>query len=146
MIFRIQRRSRSWTTRRIHWFLLSTFILLLPGWLFLLCVTGIPDNEEFRTYCRLVTVDIALDEYHREHGRDPDRNVGLTALQDVLGDRRYLRDGWNRPFLYRMALGKAEVLTLGADGKMGGAGINRDMTCEDARLWQTIWSELASDP
>lgn len=82
-----------------------------------------------------------LDLYHIEVGRYPTDQEGLTALVDrptqvavwngpYLKNRDSLTDPWGRPYLYRSPgqHGEYDLYSLGADGKEGGDGEDRDIT------------------
>ena len=82
-----------------------------------------------------------LDLYHIEVGRYPTDQEGLTALVErptqvvvwngpYLKNRDSLTDPWGRPYLYRSPgqHGEYDLYSLGADGKEGGDGEDRDIT------------------
>jgi general secretion pathway protein G len=82
-----------------------------------------------------------LDLYHLEIGRYPTDQEGLRALVErpsqldtwngpYLKNREALTDPWNRPYVYRFPgqHGDYDLYSLGADGREGGDGENRDIT------------------
>ncbi|MFQ6017536.1 MAG: type II secretion system major pseudopilin GspG [Kiloniellaceae bacterium] len=82
-----------------------------------------------------------LDLYRLEVGRYPSEEEGLNALLERPVDAEtwngpYLRradaliDPWKNPYLYRYPGGHGEfdLYSLGADGREGGEGENRDIT------------------
>ncbi len=82
-----------------------------------------------------------LDLYHLEIGRYPTDQEGLAALVErppqaeawngpYLKNRELLTDPWGRPYAYRSPgqYGDYDLYSLGADGKEGGEGENRDVT------------------
>jgi general secretion pathway protein G len=82
-----------------------------------------------------------LDLYHLEVGRYPTDQEGLAALVvrppqaeawngPYLKNRESLTDPWGRPYAYRSPgqHGDYDLYSLGADGKEGGEGENRDVT------------------
>ncbi len=82
-----------------------------------------------------------LDLYHLEIGRYPTDQEGLQALVDrptqldtwngpYLKNREALTDPWNRAYVYRFPgqHGDYDLYSLGADGREGGDGENRDIT------------------
>jgi general secretion pathway protein G len=88
---------------------------------------------------QLDTVASAVEVFQSDVGRYPTEAEGLDALihepKNVTGwagpyirDVKALTDPWNRPVKY-IADGDDgfHVLSLGADGKPGGEGINRDL-------------------
>ncbi|HEX6101675.1 MAG TPA: type II secretion system major pseudopilin GspG [Alphaproteobacteria bacterium] len=82
-----------------------------------------------------------LDLYRLEVGVYPTTAEGLTALVDrpaaaapswngpYLKNRDALTDPWGRPYQYRAPgdHGDYDIWSLGADGKPGGEGENRDV-------------------
>ena len=81
-----------------------------------------------------------LDLYRLEVGVYPSVGEGLTALVDrpgsvenwngpYLKNRDSLVDPWGRSYQYRFPgeHGEYDLWTLGADGKLGGDGENRDV-------------------
>ena len=82
-----------------------------------------------------------LDLYHLEIGRYPTDQEGLKALVErpsqlaawngpYLKNREALTDPWGRPYVYRFPgqHGDYDLYSLGADGREGGDGENRDIT------------------
>lgn len=82
-----------------------------------------------------------LDLYRLEIGRYPTDQEGLQALVDrppqldawngpYLKNRESLIDPWGTPYAYRSPgeHGEYDLYTLGADGKEGGDGEDRDIT------------------
>lgn len=82
-----------------------------------------------------------LDLYHLEVGRYPTDQEGLAALVQrppqaeawngpYLKNRESLTDPWGRAYLYRSPgqHGDYDLYSLGADGKEGGEGEDRDIT------------------
>ena len=82
-----------------------------------------------------------LDLYRLEIGRYPTEEEGLAALVDrppqveawngpYLKNRESLIDPWGTPYVYRSPgeHGEYDLYTLGADGKEGGDGEDRDIT------------------
>lgn len=82
-----------------------------------------------------------LDLYQLDLGRYPTEQEGLRALVERPSDAGkwngpYLRnaesllDPWGAPYIYRAPgqHGEFDLLSLGADGKEGGEGADRDVT------------------
>ena len=73
-------------------------------------------------------------------GRIPDASVGLQELIENSSDNKnwkgpYLQediipvDPWNNPFIYNVRDdGTYELISYGADGQVGGTGINSDIS------------------
>jgi len=83
----------------------------------------------------------SLDLYHLEVGHYPTDQEGLQALVDrpqqaqnwngpYLKNRQSLIDPWGRPYLYKSPgeHGDYDLYSLGADGREGGDGEDRDIT------------------
>ena len=89
---------------------------------------------------QLQTVSSAVELFKSDVGRYPTQAEGLPALVTDPGglqgwtgpyirDAKALSDPWNRPILYTLdPSGQSfTVESLGADGKPGGTGVNRDL-------------------
>jgi general secretion pathway protein G len=94
-------------------------------------------------HLQLDTVSAAVEMFYADTGRYPSSQEGLGALltppQDAPGwsgpyvrDRKALADPWGRPLAYSQPDKlHYQVLTLGADGKLGGVGVNADMAAPE---------------
>ena len=80
----------------------------------------------------------ALDIYFIDMGRYPTEEEGLTALVErgranadwngpYLSSREVPTDPWGTQFRYSMEDDRVEIISLGADGKLGGEGQNADI-------------------
>jgi general secretion pathway protein G len=89
------------------------------------------------------SLEKALDQYRLDVGRYPSTESGLAALvtkpsteAEAKWQGPYLKktlpnDPWERPYLYRAPGENAreyDLLSLGADGQLGGTGENTDVT------------------
>lgn len=90
---------------------------------------------------QMITLSSALRFYELDTGAYPSKTDGLQALWTMPGDlpgwngpyvrqEQQLRDPWKRPFIYNVPGSKApfELISLGADGKLGGSGEDADIT------------------
>jgi general secretion pathway protein G len=90
---------------------------------------------------QLQTVAAQAEMYFSDDGRYPTAQEGLAALVrepagvegwtgPYMRDEKALRDPWGRPILYTTDADGARftLKSLGADGKEGGTGANRDLT------------------
>ena len=90
---------------------------------------------------QLDTLAADVEAFASDTGRYPTQQEGLQALLaepanvegwtgPYLRDRKMLNDPWGRPVVYSIdANGHSFKLTsLGADGKPGGSGVDRDLT------------------
>jgi len=98
------------------------------------------DNARVKTTrAQIEMVGTALDTFRLDIGRYPNSQEGLSALRDRPSgvdrwDGPYLKkdvpkDGWGNPFTYRSPGERDpyELLSYGADGVAGGAGIDLDL-------------------
>jgi len=101
---------------------------------------GLPDAQ-----LQLDTLAANVETFASDVGRYPTDKEGLDALVAQPGsvegwtgpyvrDRKMLNDPWGRPILYVPdPNGRAfEVESLGADGKLGGQGVDRDLQSPQA--------------
>jgi general secretion pathway protein G len=85
-------------------------------------------------------LDGVLDLYRLELGRYPTEDEGLESLVErppqaddwngpYLKNRDSLIDPWGRPYIYRSPgeHGENDIYTLGADGREGGDGEDKDI-------------------
>lgn len=89
----------------------------------------------------------ALDLFRMDVGRVPTSEEGLAALMTrpesadrwggpYLRKKATLADPWNRPYRYvspGASGGEYDLVSLGADGRQGGDGENRDVSSSDDR-------------
>ena len=98
------------------------------------------DNARVKTTrAQIEMIGTALDTFRLDIGRYPNSQEGLSAPRDRPSgvdrwDGPYLKkdvpkDGWGNPFLYRSPGERDpyEILSHGADGVAGGAGIDSDL-------------------
>lgn len=93
-----------------------------------------------RAKVQIEQIGSALELYKLDIGRYPSTQEGLNALLTAPGgasnwtgpylkDAKTLKDPWSRDFTYRSPVerGGYELISLGADGREGGDGENRDI-------------------
>ncbi len=81
-----------------------------------------------------------VEAFSSDVGRYPTQTEGLSALIEepsgtegwsgpYLKNRKMMSDPWGRPILYSLDQNRRtfEVKSLGADGKPGGRGVDRDL-------------------
>ncbi len=87
----------------------------------------------------IASIDQALTLFHLEAARYPTMEEGLQSLVDqttALGAKRdhFIRrlpnDPWNRPYQYITPgeAGPFDLYSMGADGKIGGEGLDADIS------------------
>ena len=74
-----------------------------------------------------------LEQYRKEHGVFPDCLDKLFTEQDRSASmKKYdLSDGWKHPLFYTTDGRNWQIYSLGSDGRPGGAGIERDIYCNN---------------
>ena len=87
---------------------------------------------------QLDTTATSLDMFKDDVGRFPTQQEGLKALVTdpgvdgwlgpYLKSDKSIDDPWGRPIVYTVAADGASVTILGADGKPGGQGADKDIT------------------
>jgi general secretion pathway protein G len=93
-----------------------------------------------RAKVQIEQIGSALELYKLDVGRYPSTQEGLNALLTSPGgagnwngpylkDAKTLKDPWSRDFAYRSPAEKGgyDLVSLGADGREGGDGENRDI-------------------
>jgi general secretion pathway protein G len=89
---------------------------------------------------QIAQLDGALELYKLDTGRYPSTQESLNALVAApsgvsnwngpyIKDAKMLKDAWSRDFVYRSPgeMGGYDLISLGADGKEGGEGENKDV-------------------
>ncbi|NBU20354.1 type II secretion system protein GspG [bacterium] len=94
------------------------------------------------TKIQIRQLGVILDDFRRVCGRYPTTEEGLDALikaptnlncknydpEGFIKDKRVPDDAWNRAFIYISDGNTYEIKSLGADGKEGGEGVNKDIS------------------
>ena len=78
----------------------------------------------------LATLEQSIDMYRLDHLRYPTTQEGLNALLAGNYIRRLPNDPWGNPYRYSSPGPNGEpfrIMSLGADGREGGDGENRDI-------------------
>jgi general secretion pathway protein G len=97
------------------------------------------------TKIQMRQLGIVLDDFRRVCGRYPTTPENLDALikapsglqcknydpEGFLRDKKLPQDAWGRDFLYDSDGSKYQIKSLGADGKEGGEGFNKDIVSDD---------------
>jgi general secretion pathway protein G len=80
----------------------------------------------------------SINDYMNDCGNPPKSIEGLKTKDECenWGPEAYMKkipkDGWKKDFIYESGEGNSYVLkSLGADGKEGGDGYNKDLSSED---------------
>lgn len=90
---------------------------------------------------QIANLGSALDMFKLEVGRYPTESEGLAALrahppgldkwQGPYLKKSVPKDPWDHPYLYRNLGNDYEVLSYGADGTPGGAGVDADINSSE---------------
>ncbi len=89
----------------------------------------------------------ALDSFKLEEGTYPSTEEGLKALiqnpnpqkyknypeKGFLNSKKLPKDPWGHNYIYVNNGGDIEIISLGADGKEGGSGENRDIRLSECQ-------------
>ena len=75
------------------------------------------------------TIKIAINDFYGEHGRYPTNAEGLEAVKDAI-ESTITIDPWGNEYQYVQpgANDDYDIICYGADGEVGGDGINADIT------------------
>lgn len=78
----------------------------------------------------------AVNDYQNECGNPPKSLDGLTKQDDCTNwngpyMKKLAKDGWKKDFIYEVHENQFTLKSLGADGKEGGDGHNKDINSED---------------
>lgn len=88
---------------------------------------------------QLAQLEGAVITFHSHVGRLPaslseliDRPSGATQWQEggYLKGKSVPKDPWGNEYVYKQAGRRFEILSLGADGKEGGTGVDADLSTE----------------
>jgi hypothetical protein len=81
-------------------------------------------DQQGKTRTQLEWMNQGLLRFRQEHGRWPDT---LEELGLALAEQPPWLDQWQHPLLYEFRNGEPVIISLGRDGRPGGAGANRDL-------------------
>jgi len=88
---------------------------------------------------QLAQIEGAVISFHSQVGRLPkdlgelvEQPSGVTHWQEggYLKGKSVPRDPWGNDFVYKVSGRRFEILSLGADGKEGGTGVDADLSNE----------------
>ncbi len=101
------------------------------------------DAQVSTTKVQIATLVQSLERLNVDAGRYPTADEGLDALltrpatmADANWDGPYINkktlptDGWNRAFIYEINAGQYIIRSFGADGVVGGEGVNADISSD----------------
>jgi general secretion pathway protein G len=83
---------------------------------------------------KMADITAALSLHKLEVGKYPENLQGLISASGVRGwngpylkDASYTKDNWGNDYKYTVQAGKYTLMSLGADGREGGAGQDADI-------------------
>jgi hypothetical protein len=86
-----------------------------------------PYDGRYLTTVRMKTIERAINAFKERTGRIPRDTVELAQLQT----RAEMEDAWQHPFHYSVSGDHYRLVSLGRDGKPGGAWDNTDISSDD---------------
>ncbi len=103
--------------------------------------------KEKLTCVQMKSLKNALDSFKVQEGRYPSTEEGLKALiknpnpqryknypkGGFLGSDKLPKDPWGGDYIYINNDGKIDIISLGADGKEGGSGENKDIRLSECQ-------------
>jgi len=103
--------------------------------------------KEKLTCVQMKSLKNALDSFKVQEGRYPSTEEGLKALVKnpdpkkyksypkggFLGSDKLPKDPWGNDYIYVNEDSKVDIISLGADGKEGGSGENRDLKLSECQ-------------
>ncbi len=103
----------------------------------------VQDAQVGTTEVQIASLVTSLERFSIDVGRYPTADEGLAALitrpaaiPDTSWDGPYVTkrtlptDGWKRPFIYEINNGVFVIRSLGADGAVGGEGVDADLSSD----------------
>jgi len=125
----MQRRFTQGGFTLLELLVVIVIIGLLAGYVAPRYFSQVGKSEVQVARAQIDALEKALDQYRLDKRRYPTAEEGLAAIQPYL-KKTLPNDPWGRPYIYRAsgASGDFEVVSLGRDGKTGGAGEDADIS------------------
>ena len=142
---RMKKRRSAFTLMEL---MIVIIILGLLAALVMPNLTGKSEEAKQKLVCiQMKNIEQALKMFKVDNGRYPTTEEGLKALIEnpdpeeltayaksgYLEDQNLPKDPWGHPFVYLNEGGKPELISLGADGKEGGTGEDRDIRLSECK-------------
>jgi general secretion pathway protein G len=129
----------------IEMMIVISIIALVMGFLITNVIRKYDQARVDATKIQIRQLGTVLDDFRRVCGRYPTTDENLDALikapgglqcknydpEGFLRDKKLPQDAWTRDFIYTSDGSKYILKSLGADGKEGGDGFNKDITSDD---------------
>lgn len=128
----------------IEMMIVLAIIALVAGFVTTNVIRRFDESKVSAAKIQIKQLGVVLDDFRRVCGRYPTTDENLDALiksPEGMGCKNYPEEGflpkrvpqdpWNHDFVYSSDGQKYVLKSLGADGKEGGEGINKDISSED---------------
>jgi len=128
--------------------MIVVIILALIASLVVPNIIGQGERAKEKLVCvQMKSLKNALDSFKVEEGRYPTTTEGLKALiqnpnpikyknypkDGFLGSKKLPKDPWGNDYIYVNNNGDIDIISLGADGKEGGSGENKDIKLSECQ-------------
>jgi len=128
--------------------MIVVIILALIASLVVPNIIGQGERAKEKLVCvQMKSLKNALDSFKVEEGRYPTTTEGLKALiknpnpekyknypkNGFLGSKTLPKDPWGNDYIYVNNNGDIDIISLGADGKEGGSGENKDIKLSECQ-------------
>jgi len=128
--------------------MIVVIILALIASLVVPNIIGQGERAKEKLVCvQMKSLKNALDSFKVEEGRYPTTTEGLKALiknpnpqkyknypkNGFLGSKKLPKDPWGNDYIYVNNNGEIDIISLGADGKEGGSGENKDIKLSECQ-------------
>ncbi len=146
--------SRKWKLNSLHnesgftlieMMIVLAIIALVMGFVGTKVIRRFDESRVNATKIQMKQLSVVLDDFRRVCGFYPSTEQGLDALikppvgrvcknydpEGFLNNKRVPQDAWNHDFVYISDGNKFEIKSLGADGKEGGEGFDKDLSTND---------------
>lgn len=102
---------------------------LVSGLIFVMVAPALDQSKVSTTETQIKQLQNSLDMYLlTEGGEYPSESEGLAALVEAGVLPKVPQDAWNNDFIYRRDGRSYEIVSLGADQREGGDGIDADIS------------------
>ena len=127
----------------IEMMIVLAIIAMVMGFLGPKIIRRFDESKVSATKIQIKQLSVILDDFRRVCGFYPSTEQGLDALVTAPAGRtcknydpegfvkRIPKDAWNFDFVYTSDSSKFEIKSLGADGKEGGEGFDKDISSND---------------
>jgi hypothetical protein len=91
-----------------------------------------PEDAYTKTVENSIQISMLCRQYYELTGRWP-TSIGSLSYMILITNTNIVLDGWDRPFVFRVATNPATsfwIISYGADGVPGGKGSNTDSVME----------------